>query len=154
MEASLDETNSIPASGQSDFWERGSPAIALGNWSQGVGMTVSEGNVCSDALGFCFSIHLFRSHPPAQPLFKLHDKVDEQAKCQDAAPSLEVDRRCLKNSVHEGHIGESHLQDDDADQADYEPRVGKEADLKDRIPERTCVQEIKQIFVQRLQVEK
>lgn len=85
MEASLDETNSIPASGQSDFWERGGPAIALGNWSQGVGMTVSEGNVCSDALGFCFSIHEehlatvveVRSHETVEVQLTAHLKPEE-----------------------------------------------------------------------------
>ena len=53
----------IPSSEAPDFWENGGPAIALANWSADEGMIVSRGNVCSNKLGFCFSIIDERSHP-------------------------------------------------------------------------------------------
>jgi hypothetical protein len=56
-EAVFDELEmEVVASGRSDFWQNGGPAISLANWRAGEGMTVSQGNVCSDSLGFCFSI--------------------------------------------------------------------------------------------------
>jgi hypothetical protein len=57
-EAVVDEVDmAVSPSGESGFWENGGPAISLMNWKAGEGMTVSEGNVCSDKFGFCFSIH-------------------------------------------------------------------------------------------------
>jgi len=57
-EAVLNEVDmEVSPSGESDFWEDGGPVIALANWRAGEGMTVATGNVCSNKVGFCFSVH-------------------------------------------------------------------------------------------------
>ena len=56
-EAVVDEVKmAVAPSDKPDFWQAGGPAIALANWKAGEGMTLSQGNVCSDKFGFCFSI--------------------------------------------------------------------------------------------------
>ena len=56
-EAVVDEKGmAVAPSGKPDFWANGGPAISLMNWRAGEGMTASQGNVCSDRFGFCFSI--------------------------------------------------------------------------------------------------
>jgi hypothetical protein len=63
-EACLDRSGEkIFASGESDFWKEGGLAVVRMNWDVQKGFTATEGNVCSNSLGFCFSVRDQRPHP-------------------------------------------------------------------------------------------
>lgn len=53
----------IPVSGKPDFWEKGGMSLTMGEWNSQDGFTADRGMVCSDKLGFCFSVKDEKPHP-------------------------------------------------------------------------------------------
>jgi len=58
-----DAGNDILASGKSTFWEKGGLPAVLASWDLDKGFTATQGSVCSNSWGFCFSLREKRPHP-------------------------------------------------------------------------------------------
>jgi hypothetical protein len=94
-EANLNEVKGvISPSNKLDFWETGGPVIGTMDWSFSKGSRISDGNLCSNKYGFCFSVHEERLDPVID--VKANGMVDVelvahfQREGQTAAPEVTI----------------------------------------------------------------